>query len=195
MLSAVDVLAILDRLAAAGVRCWLDGGWGVDALLGAQTRPHDDLDLVVAAAQLPALYAALSLDGYALTEDALPTRAVLRAPPDRRIDLHPVTFDAAGGGTQHLPDGASFRYPPTGFHGRGVIAGRAVACLTPEVQLLCHTGYEPDADDRHDMRALCARFGLVAPDGAWVRAFLPASPPPYSSSRIGSPASSSASVG
>jgi lincosamide nucleotidyltransferase A/C/D/E len=165
MQSATDVLAILDRLAAAGVRCWLDGGWGVDALLGVQTRPHDDLDLVVAAEQLPALYAALALDGYTVAEDALPTRAVLRAPPDRRVDLHPVTFDAEGGGTQQLPDGASFRYPPAGFHGRGVIAGRAVACLTAEVQLLCHTGYDLDDNDRRDVRALCARFRLEAPDG------------------------------
>jgi lincosamide nucleotidyltransferase A/C/D/E len=164
MQTALDVLAILDRLAAAGVRCWLDGGWGVDALLGVQTRAHDDLDLVVAAEQLPALYAALALDDYALAEDALPTRAVLRAPPDRRVDLHPVAFDAAGG-TQQLPDGASFRYPPEGFHGRGVIAGRAIACLTAKVQLLCHTGYEPDADDRHDVQALCARFGLALPAG------------------------------
>jgi lincosamide nucleotidyltransferase A/C/D/E len=169
MLTAADVLTILDRLDAAGVRCWLDGGWGVDALLGAQTRPHDDLDLVVATEQLPVLYAALALDGYTLAEDALPTRAVLRAAPDRRVDLHPVAFDAAGGGTQQLPDGARFRYPPEGFHGRGVIAGRGVACLTAEAQLLCHTGYEPDADDRRDVLALCARFGLPVP-GAYQRA-------------------------
>ena len=165
MLSAAGVLAILDRLNAAGMRCWLDGGWGVDALLGVQTRPHDDLDLVVAAGDMPALCAALAQDGFALIEDALPTRAVLRAPPDRRLDLHPVTFDVEGGGTQLLPGGASFRYPPDGFHGQGVIAGHAVTCLSAEVQVLCHTGYEPDADDRRDVQALCARFGLALPMG------------------------------
>src|SRR5258708_7387144 len=26
---------------------WIDGGWGVDALLGHQTRKHDDLDVAV----------------------------------------------------------------------------------------------------------------------------------------------------
>jgi lincosamide nucleotidyltransferase A/C/D/E len=26
---------------------WIEGGWGVDALLGEQTRPHDDLDFGV----------------------------------------------------------------------------------------------------------------------------------------------------
>jgi hypothetical protein len=26
---------------------WLDGGWGVDALVGEQTREHEDLNLIV----------------------------------------------------------------------------------------------------------------------------------------------------
>jgi lincosamide nucleotidyltransferase A/C/D/E len=42
-----DVLEVLDILDADGVMHWLDGGWGVDALLGVQTRPHADLDLAV----------------------------------------------------------------------------------------------------------------------------------------------------
>ncbi|HZU78182.1 MAG TPA: hypothetical protein VFA70_15550, partial [Dehalococcoidia bacterium] len=76
-----------------------------------------------------------------------------------------VAFDAAGGGVQTLQDGSTWRYPPEGFAGVGRIAGREVPCLTPEVQLLCHLGYEPDADDRHDVRLLCARFGLALPEG------------------------------
>ena len=47
MMRAQDVLEIVAYLDAAGVRVWLDGGWGVDALLGEQTRPHKDLDIVV----------------------------------------------------------------------------------------------------------------------------------------------------
>ena len=47
MLEASDVLAVLDQLDRAGVVVWLDGGWGVDALLGGQSRPHQDLDLVI----------------------------------------------------------------------------------------------------------------------------------------------------
>ena len=31
------------------------GGWGVDALLGAQTREHHDLDVLVLGEDLPAL--------------------------------------------------------------------------------------------------------------------------------------------
>ena len=39
------LLAVVGLLEADGIDVWLDGGWGVDALLGQQTREHDDLDL------------------------------------------------------------------------------------------------------------------------------------------------------
>ncbi len=47
MMQAQDVLEIVHRLEGAGVVVWLDGGWGVDALLGRQTRPHDDVDVII----------------------------------------------------------------------------------------------------------------------------------------------------
>ena len=43
-MSAADVVEVLDVLEAADVAVFLDGGWGVDALIGAQ-REHDDLDV------------------------------------------------------------------------------------------------------------------------------------------------------
>ena len=42
-----DVVEILGWLRAATVDVWLDGGWGVDALVGEETREHKDLDLIV----------------------------------------------------------------------------------------------------------------------------------------------------
>jgi lincosamide nucleotidyltransferase A/C/D/E len=48
-ITAEDVLEIVTVLQSAGVRLWLDGGWGVDALLAEQTRPLADLDIAVAA--------------------------------------------------------------------------------------------------------------------------------------------------
>jgi lincosamide nucleotidyltransferase A/C/D/E len=36
----LDIYRSLDRV---GVRIWLDGGWGVDALLGVQKRDQKDL--------------------------------------------------------------------------------------------------------------------------------------------------------
>jgi lincosamide nucleotidyltransferase A/C/D/E len=58
MLEAPDVLAVLDRLDRARVAVWLDGGWGVDALLGRRSRPHRDLDLVIGRDDLAAAQAA-----------------------------------------------------------------------------------------------------------------------------------------
>ena len=55
MLSARDAVALYELLREYGVRCWLIGGWGVDALLGQQTRPHKDLDVLVRRQDLPRL--------------------------------------------------------------------------------------------------------------------------------------------
>jgi len=32
------VVAVLDRLDEAGIECWVEGGWGVDALLSREVR-------------------------------------------------------------------------------------------------------------------------------------------------------------
>lgn len=160
---AAEALRVLDALCLTGIDAWVDGGWGVDALLAEQTREHRDLDLVVGLDQADTAQQALAPLGYALTEDERPTRLVLAAPDGREIDLHTVVFDADGGGVQQLPGGRSYRYPPHGFGGEGTIAGRRVRCLTPEVQIECHLGYEPAETDRQDMQLLAERFGLRLP--------------------------------
>ena len=43
-----------------GVQIWIDGGWGVGALLERQTRSHKDLDAIVAFDELLAMTAVLS---------------------------------------------------------------------------------------------------------------------------------------
>ena len=45
MMREEDAAGLLDALAERGIDVRLDGGWGVDALLGRQTREHNDLDL------------------------------------------------------------------------------------------------------------------------------------------------------
>lgn len=163
MMGARDVLTIVERLDAAGVAVWLDGGWGIDALVGEQTRDHDDLDVVIALGDAQAAREALAPLGYRLVEDELPTRFVVRASKDRRVDVHTVAFDPEGGGVQQLQDGSSWRYPPEGFAGVGRVAGRPTRCLTAEVQVLAHVGYDPDETDRHDMGLLRDRLGVALP--------------------------------
>jgi lincosamide nucleotidyltransferase A/C/D/E len=160
---AKTVLHVLNALHEADVLAWLDGGWGVDALLGVQTRPHDDLDLVVALDAAGAARRALEPLGFTLLTDELPTRFVVADDHDHRVDLHTVVFGDGGSGIQTLHDGTPWRYPSEGFAGRGLVLGADVACLTPDVQVLAHLGYEPDDSDRQDMTALAERFGLVLP--------------------------------
>jgi lincosamide nucleotidyltransferase A/C/D/E len=49
MISADDVLTIDDTLTSAGIEYWIGGWWGVDALLGRQTRDHADMAALQAA--------------------------------------------------------------------------------------------------------------------------------------------------
>ena len=161
-MTAQRVLMLLNALRAAGVEAVLDGGWGVDALLGRQTREHEDLDLVVALADVRQIQAALHPAGFALHEDHLPVRFVLRSQAGEQLDFHTVTFDEEGGGLQPQPSGAVFRYPPEGFV-QGRVGRRQVACISAEVQVLCHLGYEPSPKDGQDVLALCKAFGLPVP--------------------------------
>ena len=87
------------------------------------------------AADLGRCLAALGELGYAPETDWLPSRIELRAPGDRWVDVHPVAFGPGGGGRQADTDGGFFGYPPDAF-GRGLIAGRAVPCLSAWQQRL-----------------------------------------------------------
>jgi lincosamide nucleotidyltransferase A/C/D/E len=163
---ANDVVEVLDALERAGIAVWLNGGWGVDALLEEQTRPHDDLDVVAGTDDIPALIVILGKLGFTKlnTWPDSPETFVLGDPDDRRVDVHPVRFDEEGNGVQRIRTG-EWTYPASGFDGRGVVGGRAVHCLTPEVQVMTHGGYEFDEDDHRDMEALRERFGVqLRPD-------------------------------
>jgi lincosamide nucleotidyltransferase A/C/D/E len=162
--NARDVLEVVDRLDAAGIEWWVDGGWGIDALLGEETRPHDDLDLVVQREDIERLRALFP--EFALVEEEWwPARFVLRDVSGRQIDFHPVELDDEGDGWQELNNGTRGRYPAADLAGRGRIGDRDVRCITPELQLRHHeytTGC-PDDIDWDDVRVLCARFGLALP--------------------------------
>jgi lincosamide nucleotidyltransferase A/C/D/E len=161
-MDAEEVLSILGALQARGLRVWLDGGWGVDALLGEETRVHEDADLVVELDSLAEVFESLNSLGFAIAEDKAPVRIVLRADDGCQVDLHPVSFDAEGTGWQRgaAPDGSDCPYPPDDFTD-GRILGRTVPCITADLQLQHHSGYEPRDRDRADMRRLAERFGLV----------------------------------
>ena len=159
---ALDVEGVLDALASVGVESWLDGGWGVDALLGEQTRSHQDIDLVVRVSDVAAMRSVLAGHGFALVEGVPDSNFVLRDGRNREVDVHPVRFDEEGNGMYRMEDGNDWIYPAEGFTGHGTIGGRTVKCLSPDIQMLNHAGgYEPAETDFHDMQLLHERFGTA----------------------------------
>lgn len=152
-MDASEVHAVLDALATAGCRCWVGGGWGVDALFGRQTRPHRDLDLAIDAAAEQAALHALAQRGYVVETDWRPVRVEVAAPGGRWVDLHPVVFDKAGDGVQADLGGGIFTYPAACFV-TGTIAGREVGCLSVQQQVKFHSGYEPREVDLADLALL-----------------------------------------
>lgn len=148
-----EVLGVLAALASAGCRSWVAGGWGVDALVGRQTRPHRDLDLALDAERLDAGLAALTALGYAVETDWLPVRVELHRPEHGWVDVHPVAFDASGAGVQAGFEGEVFHYPSACFT-HGWIGGVRVGCLSAEQQLSFRQGYHLRAVDHHDLALL-----------------------------------------
>src|SRR3954471_4183868 len=124
---AADVHAVLDAL--AGARVWVAGGWGVDALVGRQTREHRDLDLAVDALDESTCERAVAALGYGVETDWRPTRVEFMASGSRWVDLHPVVFAADGSGRQPDLGGGHFVYPSDCFV-TGTIGGVTVPCLS-----------------------------------------------------------------
>ena len=163
-MTAPDVVELLDVLERNGVVTWVDGGWGVDALLGERTREHADLDLAVARSELPWIEEVLGRLGFArdaTAEPGLPARLVLRDVRGRQVDLHPLVFDEEGNGWQQLSQSgrAWGLYPAEHLRATGRIGGRRVRCLSAELQLRFHLGHEWSERDEHDLALLAGRLG------------------------------------
>lgn len=159
--SEADVLEVLGWAVDLGVDAWLDGGWGVDALVGRQTRSHGDLDLVIEARHEGAFVERLRERGFDqvpmwYTTDA---HTVWRDAAGRTVDLHLIVIDGNGNGAY----GDEGCYPASGLAGTGAVGGTAVRCLSPEIQVEFHRGYEIRPQDRHDVGLLCEKFGIPPP--------------------------------
>jgi lincosamide nucleotidyltransferase A/C/D/E len=163
-MDAASVAEILELFAAASVDVWLDGGWGVDALLGEETRSHSDLDVIVRASDAARIRTAFAAQGFNERPGGSASNFVLEDSLGRTVDVHGIAFDARGFGVFALPDGGGWPFPPSAFRGSGRVAGRSVQCLSPEAQVQCHgQGYAPKEKDLRDMELLQERFGVVLP--------------------------------
>jgi lincosamide nucleotidyltransferase A/C/D/E len=119
--------------------------------------------LAVDAADIARAIQTLEALGLSVEVDERPARLAM-GDGRRTVDLHPVRWGADGVGRQSTGTGGEFVYPPGSTAARGRIAHREVRCLTPDLLLTFHRGYEPRDIDRRDMAALVEHYGLKLPD-------------------------------
>jgi lincosamide nucleotidyltransferase A/C/D/E len=162
--TATALVELLHLLESAAIPVWLDGGWGVDALLQTQTRTHKDVDIILPVVDVPRFQALLATGGFAVREGEPPHSFVLANGAGLEVDVHAVTFDNDGNGVYRMQNGEDWVYPAEGFDGRGVVGRMTVRCLSASTQVLCHAhGYVPAERDFCDMELLAQRFGVDLP--------------------------------
>ena len=134
-----SVLQAVDALSTAGIEVLVAGGWGIDAILGEQTRKHSDADLVVRKDQARSAERALGSIGYTVLDRLhgghwMPIVVVCRNADGRTVEMLPM---------RRLPEATT-----------GRLAGREVACLSARTQIRFHRGYRQRLDDRRDLARL-----------------------------------------
>ena len=163
-MDADDVLYLYNALERVGVEIWIDGGWGVDALLEKQTRPHRDLDIAIQQKDVAKLVELLDKRGYReiKLEIRRPHNFVLADCHGHEIDIHVIVLDEHGNGIYGPPENGEM-YPADALAGVGVIAGQTIRCISPEWTIKFHSGYELKEKDYKDVSSLCEKFGIELP--------------------------------
>jgi lincosamide nucleotidyltransferase A/C/D/E len=162
--TSTDVIDLYTTLEDLGVEIWIDGGWGVDALLGEQSRPHQDLDIAIQQKDVTRLRQLLQGRGYKeiKLEIARAWNFVLGDENGREIDVHVILLDDQGNGIYGPAENREM-YPAASLTGTGLIEGRTVRCISAEWMVKFHSGYELKDKDFQDVSALCKKFGIDLP--------------------------------
>ena len=158
--SAADLCRAFDR---AGVRCWVVGGWGVDALLGRCTRPHKDLDVLLAFTEHADAWRLLRERGYRLAyrwEENVdvpgasfdggvqPTAYVVQDRSGLLVDVHVVDDRSP----EPTPLWTTDRVLIEGaLEATGTIDGLTVRCMSARMQLVAHAEYELPREHQADV--------------------------------------------
>jgi lincosamide nucleotidyltransferase A/C/D/E len=164
-MNAPDVTSLYTELENLSIIIWVDGGWSVDALLGEQTRPHEDLDIAIQQKDVSRLRQLLGEKGYREIKlnEARPWNFVLGDDNGREIDVHVIVIDERGNGIYGPPENGEM-YPAASLTGTGSINGRSVRCISPEWMVKFHSGYEMKEKDFRDVSALCKKFAIELPE-------------------------------
>jgi lincosamide nucleotidyltransferase A/C/D/E len=126
---------------------WIDGGWAVDALLGKETRPHEDLDIAIQHADIPKLREMLGSRGYkdVARDDTSENNFVLGDVEGRHVDVHSIE---------------GLAYPEGSLAGQGTIAGQRVRCISAEWLVKFKNPYVDKEKNRIDIAALREKFEI-----------------------------------
>lgn len=172
-MTADRLLEICTALEALGVRLFLDGGWGVDALLGKETRPHKDVDFIIDISDVEKVTKYFEDHGFkpSQEEEGFPWHFILES-TDAMADIHVVQFNETGGAS-YGPKEWKAQFPAYAFRGLGKVNGTRVRCLSAEYRIDCltvgygvitRTGYTLKASDYEDMAKLCEHFTISMPE-------------------------------
>lgn len=159
-MQAEEVIKLYKLLQENGIEVWIDGGWGIDALLGKQTRQHKDLDIAIYHKDKPKLRKLFEERGYkdVARADTSDWNFVL-GDGKSEVDVHTFVFDDKGNNVYGTA------YPKESLTGTGTINGESVKCIPPEwvVKFHAEATYEPKVKDIQDVNAICDKFGLELP--------------------------------
>ncbi len=164
-MTSADVIEIYSALGGQGIDIWIDGGWGVDALLNGQSRAHKDLDIVLEDRHLVRFELFLVARGYYRTKREIerPFNFVLADRGGREIDVHVISLDENGNGIFGPPEN-DIAYPVDSLTGAGTINGCAVRCISPQWIVKFHSGYELTEKDYQDVSAICEKYNVDLPE-------------------------------
>ena len=148
MVKLEDAVEIISALENAGIKVFIDGGWGVDALLGYQSRAHNDIDIFIESSHKDSVLKILYANEYKeiKTDYTTSDHSVWKDKKDRLIDLH---IFSCSPNLNFIFEGQE--YPREVFSGKGKIGDIDVVCIPPEYQVQFHLGYERDINDIKDV--------------------------------------------
>lgn len=160
--SKENLFEILGLLNSMNIKYWIDGGWGVDILLGNQNREHRDVDVDFDADYTEELLRVLKSVGYVITTDWRPCRIELQHADLGYIDIHPLVVAEDGSAKQADTSGGWYEFEPS-FFTSAVFENRVVPCISVKAQKLFHCGYDLREQDIIDLKNLEMVSAMVQP--------------------------------
>lgn len=159
-----DVQEVAVALQEADLKFWFAGGWGIDVLVGLQSRDHLDLDIVIEDYRRdePRVCRALSGLGYVRPEPKvggiwMPSVIALSDWSGRRIELMEIDWErfAVNSGLVASDEtGVAVSALRERAFAEGVIFAQKLPCLSRRAQLLFHSNFTLSEKQRQDLDVL-----------------------------------------